>query len=62
MIPRQNRIQHFTESVVHVQPKSNNSPSIFSYARSGRGVQGESVNSGSNPMYITSRRKYGGGF
>lgn len=61
LIPQQNRrAKNFVESTVHQAPRSNNSPSIFLYARRGRGVQGESVNGGSNPMYIISRRRNNG--
>lgn len=61
LIPQQNRrAKSFQDSVVHQAPRSNNSPTTFSYARRGKGVQGESVNSGTNPMYIISRRRNNG--
>jgi hypothetical protein len=63
LIPVQNRrAKSFVDSVAHQAPRSNASPSIFNYARRGRGVQGESVNSGSNPGFIISRRRGGAGF
>ena len=62
MIPVQNRnrTESFDKSITHVQPRSNEKQTTFSYLRSGRGVQGESVNSGSNPTNISVRRR--GGF
>jgi hypothetical protein len=58
LIPVQNRrAKSFVDSVAYQAPRSNNAPSIFNYARRGRGVQGESVNASSNPSNIVSRRR-----
>jgi hypothetical protein len=61
LIPVQNRNRStsFDKSVKHVQPRSNEKQTTFSYLRSGRGVQGETANAGSNPTNIAVRRRNG---
>lgn len=64
MVPQQNRrmgkrFTSFTDSVTNHRPMSKQSASIFNYRGRNRGTQGESVNSGSNPTYITVRRTGG---
>ena len=66
MLPRNRNLltqnvlsHHFSPHIRQQHPMSNEQQSVLSYARPGRGVQGESVNGGSNLTNIAVRRRDG---
>jgi hypothetical protein len=62
MVPYQNRLQRarfqsFIDSTINRKFRAVQNQSIVTWHSRGRGVEGESVNSGSNPAYVQSRRR-----
>jgi hypothetical protein len=61
-VPYQNRLhtarfEGFLDSTINRKFRSVQNQSIVTWHGRGRGVAGESVNSGSNPAYVQSRRR-----
>jgi hypothetical protein len=62
MVPYQNRLQQarfqsFIDSTSNRKSRAVQNQSIVTWTGRGRGVAGESVNSGTNPAYVSSRRR-----